>query len=471
VSWPRRRPLSPAVDCGPGWQAIVVGFGKRFFFRFWARLVDAAPVVIRITGVCRVRPKTTGATNDFAVEQLGQCARLAALLCLTLAIGACGSLPRNPAPPQRTLQATIPHLPDVRAWAGQPSKAMERDLAQSFAQESPQEFPRRADGSVRYAHLALSGGGANGAFGAGYLNGWTTTGTRPVFKIVTGVSTGALMAPFAFLGPEYDDALREFYTTTSTRDVFVFGSLLPRLLGGESLADTGPLKSMIERHIDAELLRKVAEAHQRGRRLYVGTTDLDVPAFVVWNMGLIASSGRPEALDLFRKVMLASASIPVAFPPVFFEVELEPGGPRYDEMHVDGGVGARVFLTGGVFRGSVVRSRGGHGGVGYEDIFVIHNGQLVPIPNPVDRSLPAIATRVIESAGRSAAIGDLFRIFSFAQTEGAGFQWITIPDDVAMGSEEFFDPRLMQSLYEVGFRLATTGGAWRTLPPGRSAEP
>jgi hypothetical protein len=396
---------------------------------------------------------------------------IGATLFLVAVLAACGSLPRNPLPPQRSLVAKIPQMPDVRAWAGQPSETMERDLAESFAQESPQDFPRRADGSVRYPHLALSGGGASGAFGAGYLSGWSSTGTRPVFKIVTGVSTGALMAPFAFLGPEYDEALREFYTTTRTHDVFVFGSLLGSLLGGEALADTTPLQSMIERYVDHELLRKVAAAHRQGRRLYIGTTDLDVPRFVVWNMGLIATSGRPEALALFRRVMLASSSIPVAFPPVFFEVELEPGGPRYDEMHVDGGVGARVFLNGGVFRGPMVRERGGHGGVGYEDIFVIHNGQLVPIPDPVARSLPAIATRVIESAGRSAAIGDLFRIFSLAQSEGAGFQWITIPDDVATDGSEFFDPEAMRSLYDVGFRLATTGGGWSTLPPGRRTNP
>ena len=125
-------------------------------------------------------------------------------------------LPRNPVPSELTASATIPDMPEVRAWAGGPSPAMERDLAQSFDQESRADFPRGPDGLVRYPHLALSGGGANGAFGAGFLNGWTATGSRPVFKIVTGVSTGALIAPFAFLGPKYDDALREFYTTTAT---------------------------------------------------------------------------------------------------------------------------------------------------------------------------------------------------------------------------------------------------------------
>ena len=249
-----------------------------------------------------------------------------------------------------------------------------------------------------------------------------------MFKIVTGVSTGALMAPFAFLGPDYDDALRQFYTTTRTRDIFTLGSLLWQLLAGEALADTRPLQALIAQHVDAELLRRVAEAHQRGRRLYIGTADLDVPRFVVWNMGLIASSGHPDALDLFRKVMLASASIPVAFPPVLFDVELTPGGPRYDEMHVDGGVGARVFLNGGVFRGSVIRERGGQGGLGREDIFVIHNGQLMPMPEPIDARCAAIAVRVDRCVGAGRRLGDLLRIYGYAQREQAGFQWVTIPE-------------------------------------------
>ena len=397
--------------------------------------------------------------------------RRAALATLCLDLAACGSLPRNAVPAQQELTASIPGLPDIRAWAGKPSPPLEADLELSFKQESATDFPRTADGTVTYAHLALSGGGASGAFGAGFLNGWTRTGQRPTFKIVTGVSTGALMAPFAFLGPQYDDALREFYTTTRTRDIFTLGSLLWQLLAGEALADTRPLQALIARHVDAELMERVAQEHRRGRRLYIGTADIDVPRFVVWNMGLIASSDHPDALELFRKVMLASASIPVAFPPVLFQVELTPGGPLYDEMHVDGGVGARVFLNGGVFRGSVIRNRGGHGGLGKEEIFVIHNGQLVPMPDPVNRSLAAIAVRVIDASGRSAATGDLFRIFSYAQREEAGFQWVTIPNDVNMDADEIFDPAKMQMLYDVGFRMAASSDAWSLLPPGRRLEP
>ncbi len=383
---------------------------------------------------------------------------------LAMVLAGCGSLPRNAVPPEWASQAIVAQMPDIRATGGQPSAAMERDLMESFAQERTEDFPVAADGSVHYAHLALSGGGASGAFGAGFLNGWSSTGDRPVFKIVTGVSTGALMAPFAFLGPAHDSALREFYTTTRTRDIFILSSLLRQVLYGDALADTRPLAALIERHVDAGFMRRIAQAHQQGRRLYVGTADLDSRRFVVWNMGLIAISGRPDALELFRKVMLASASIPVAFPPVFFEVEAN--GRRYDEMHVDGGVGARVFFNGGLFRSALVRERAGRGH-GRENIYVIHNGQLVSAPDPVRRSLPAIAMRVIDASGRAAVVGDLFRIYGDAMHEQASFRWVTIPDDVSMDGDEVFDPVKMGKLYDIGYRMAVGGKPWAMVPPGR----
>ncbi len=398
-----------------------------------------------------------------ASSSTGRIARGLALVGLALSIAGCGALLRNPVPPELTAEAVIPDFPDVRAWAGRPSAAMERDLELSFRQESPTDFVRGADGVIRYPHLTLSGGGANGAFGAGFLQGWTETGRRPVFKIVTGVSTGALMAPFAFLGPPYDEALREFYTTTATRDIFAIGSLLFSLLRGDSLADTGPLASLIARHVDGVLLDNIAAAHRAGRRLYVGTVDLDAQQFVVWNMGAIAVSGQPDALELFRKVVLASASIPIAFPPVFFDVEA--GGRRYDEMHVDGAVAAHVFLSGGVFRPSLIRERAGLG-PGREDIYVIHNGQLRGDPRPTRRSLRGIALRVLEASGRSAVVGDLFRIYAVALREQGEFQWVTIPQGVDLSGAEVFDPVTMRELYEIGYKQALAGPVWAVDPPG-----
>lgn len=394
------------------------------------------------------------------------------VLAGVIALAGCGTLLRNPVPVSATTMATIPHLPDIRARAGTPSATFEDDLAQSFAQESRADFPVVADGTIHYAHLALSGGGASGAFGAGILNGWSQAGDRPTFKIVTGVSTGALMAPFALLGSSYDAALREFYTTTSSRDIFIMGSILnlaARALTGDALLDTSPLAALIAQHVDADLLGKIGAAHQRGQRLYIGTVDLDSLDFVVWNMGLIALSGRPESLDLFRQVMLASASIPIAFPPVYFEVELD--GRRYDEMHVDGGVGARVFYNAGLIRPYVVRQRGGQGAAeGREDIFVIHNGQLRPPPQQTRRTVVGIAKRVLDAASRSAVIGSLVRIHATAQAQQASLHWVTIPEGITIAAEETFDPVAMRALYDLGFDAAVKGAQWATRPPGLAID-
>ena len=307
----------------------------------------------------------------------------------------------------------------MRGWAGQPERDARADLAESFGRNRCRTSRPGPTARCATAHLALSGGGANGAFGAGFLNGWSSNGTRPVFKIVTGVSTGALMAPFAFIGPDYDLALQQFYTTTSTRDIFLLSStfgLLWQLMAGEALADTRPLQAMIAHHVDAELLRRVADAHQRGRRLYIGTTNLDAPRFVVWNMGLIARQ-RP-------------ARRAGAVPQGDAGVGVDPGGLsagvlRSRARRRAGRATTRCMSTAASAHacsstaacsdGSVIRERGGQGGVGKEDIFVIHNGQLVPQPDPVPRSLASIAVRVIDASGRAAALGDLFRIYGYAQ--------------------------------------------------------
>jgi hypothetical protein len=356
------------------------------------------------------------------------------------------------------------NLPDVRAWAGRQSAAFQRDLAQSFAQESRGEFPVGPDGKIHYAHLALSGGGANGAFGAGFLNGWTTSGQRPVFKIVTGVSTGALMAPFAFLGTAYDDALREFYTTTDTRNIFRRLSILPQLIAGEALADTGPLQALIAQHVDETFLRNVADAHRRGRRLYVGTADLDAQRFIVWNMGLIAASGRPEAVELFRKVMLASASIPVAFPPVFFDVEA--GGRRYDEMHVDGSVGTRVLHRRRIqLRTARAEAGGGRAGRPVHH----HNGQLLPRAVAHAAVAPTHRHARIRLVGQGGGGRRPVPHLRDHVEERTGFHWTTIPEGVELVGDEVFDPVKMRALYDLGFRGALAGPAWSTKPPGVTA--
>jgi len=379
-----------------------------------------------------------------------------------LLVSGCASLPRNPAPAQDTPMAIVPGMPDVRGWAGFPSAAIAEDFRLSMQQESPGDFPVGGDGVVRYPYLALSGGGANGAFGAGFLNGWTARGDRPVFKIVTGVSTGALMAPFVFIGQDGDEALKHFYTTTSNDDVFVAGSVLMALLRRDSMADTRPLAELIAGVVDRELLRRIAAEHARGRRLYMGTVDLDTRRFVIWNMGRVAQYDNEQALELFHRVMLASSSFPVAFPPVLFEVELD--GRRFDEMHVDGFVGANLFAHVGTFDPTaIIRSHGR--AQGREQIYLIHNGQLNPPASPTERSIGGIAMRVMEVSGRAGVIGDLFREYAFAQRNQSEFRWVTVDESVDLPDPADFDPVRMRELYEIGYRAGRGADAWQTTPP------
>ena len=248
---------------------------------------------------------------------------------------------RQPLPEHLLDQAQVADLPGIRAW-GDTSESLEQSAIESIRQEMAANHGKL---EPEANFLALSGGGGDGAFGAGILCGWTEAGTRPRFKLVTGISTGALIAPFAFLGPEYDAKLKEAYTTISDKDIYTVPSLLKLVLNLgriEAAASTEPLAELLERLIDENMLQAIAAEHNKGRRLLVGTTQLDAQRQVIWNMGAIAASGHPDAPKLFRQILRASASIPVAFNPVYIKVKA--GGQEYDEMHVDGGVRAEVML-------------------------------------------------------------------------------------------------------------------------------
>ena len=240
----------------------------------------------------------------------------ALVLALLVTVSGCATLPRNAVPVDRIYDAEIPGFPDVRAWSGQISREFQADLAQSGREESEAAFPRDEHGIPIRDALALSGGGSSGAFGAGFLNGWSAKGTRPDFKVVTGISTGALIAPFAFLGSEFDEQLEQAFTTMRTENILQRLNIFKILFRSEAVNSTGPLRQLIQERITADMLRAVAAKHDQGHRLYIGTTHMDAQRLVVWNMGLIAKSESAEALDLFHKVILASTSIPAAFPPV-----------------------------------------------------------------------------------------------------------------------------------------------------------
>ena len=307
--------------------------------------------------------------------------------------------------------------------------------------------------------LAISGGGDNGAFGAGFLNGWTAAGTRPEFKVVTGVSTGALIAPFAFLGSRYDPMLTKVYTTISKDNIFKSRGMVKGVLG-DAMADSKPLASLIASNTDQALLDAIAAEYAKGRVLLVGTANLDSLEPVIWNMTAIAASKRPGALQLFRSVLLASASIPGAFPPVMIDVDVN--GTPYQEMHVDGGTMAQVF----VYPPSLTAALMGKSAQRRRTLYILRNARFDSEWTNVPRKTMPIAARAISSLTTTQGIGDLYRIFATSQRDGVDFNLASIPTSFNVQRREQFDTAYMQQLYATGKQLAEAGYQWQKFPPG-----
>lgn len=306
--------------------------------------------------------------------------------------------------------------------------------------------------------LVLSGGGMNGAYAAGLLTGWGEAGTRPRFDVVTGISAGALIAPFAFLGPEYD-AVLERNAVVRPGDVYRRRPLaaLPWL---DSLADSGPLRRRIEAEVTEAVLAEIARAHRSGRRLYVGTTDLDTKRLVVWDMGAIAAGDDPHKLDLFRKVLLASCSIPGFLPPVPLNVEID--GQRYTELHVDGGVRASLFLQPEMLGVDSTAPPPVPGGT----VFVIVAGRLEADVALVQRRILPVSGRSISGLLQAQVEGDLLRVYTLSQSAGARFALAAVPQNLSEGPNPMaFDAELMRQLFREGQRLGRAGQAWRAVPP------
>jgi hypothetical protein len=312
--------------------------------------------------------------------------------------------------------------------------------------------------------LAISGGGENGAFGAGLLVGWTAAGTRPVFKGVTGISTGALTAPFAFLGSAYDDKLKEVYTSVSGKDVLEVRGYLAAIFD-DAMADNAPLRRLIARIVDQKMLDAIAAEHEKGRLLLIGTTDLDARRPVVWNVGKVAASRHPRALELVRDLLVASAAIPGAFPPVMIDVEVD--GRGFQEMHVDGGASAQVF----VYPPSIgLRAAARRSGFDRERrLYVIRNAPLDPDWQRVDRQTLSIVGRAVASLIQTQGVGDIYRIFLAAQRDGIDFNLAYIPESFTTPLKEPFDPAYMKELFELGYALASKGYPWGKTPPGYAA--
>lgn len=306
--------------------------------------------------------------------------------------------------------------------------------------------------------LVLTGGGMYGAYSAGVLKGWTASGTRPPFDVVTGVSTGALVSVYAFLGPEWDGRLEEAYTTVRASDVYIRRYLLTAVLR-DALADSTPLQRRIEREITPQLLELVAAAHSDGRRLYVGTTNLDSKEFVVWDMGAIAAGSNPDKLKLFREVILASCSVPGLLPPVAIDVEIE--GKKHTELHVDGGVTASAFL-----RPEMLGPADMAGGAERPRVHVIVAGPLRTPAVPVKRRLLDVSGESLRAAFQSRWEGDLLRLSVACRDHDAEIRVAAVRDDHPADEDAMaFDTAAMRALFQEGLAAAADGSAWRPLSP------
>lgn len=363
----------------------------------------------------------------------------------SLALAGCATAPRLDTPPASAADASPPGFAErIR------TDVLDRNF---FIEQLPRTalaVKAVSDGSIDV--LALSGGGAGGAYGAGILVGLTNADKRPTFEIVTGVSTGALIAPFAFLGPDWDGKLTEAYRGEATDKLLVsrgFGMLF-----GSSVFEGGPLQELVERFVTDELIDAVAKEAKTGRILLVATTNLDREETVVWDMGAIAQEGGDRAREVFRDVLVASASVPGVFPPVMIDVEKD--GRKYQEMHVDGGASTPFFIAPdmALILGEPPEALRG------ANIYVIVNGPAssaarTTLNNPVDvasRSFTAVMNHMTRTA--------LVQTNVFAERGGMTFAFTTIPSEVAYAGPLAFDQLSMRETFDYGMRCATRNRVW-----------
>ena len=369
--------------------------------------------------------------------------RVAICVC-TLALASCASVPRIPYTQQEQATAAIPGIPNARLWADDPAAiaTARRSVVARVALKQP-------------TVLALSGGGANGAFGAGLLSGWSARGTRPQFTFVTGASSGALIAPFAFLGAGYDEALRSVFASGEMANLLQPDGLAGFF--GTGIFKTAPLRELIARHVDGEMLEAIAREYRTGRRLYVVTTNLDAQRTAIWDMGKIAASDDPGALDLFRNILTASASIPGLFSPVLIDVEAE--GRRFAEMHVDGGVTTNILI---VPEGVLTSGTPLFAPDARPKVYIVMNGKLAPEFEVVEPATLPIVTRSFETSVRANTRSTLLAAYQFAKSRSWEFNLASIDSQYPTSQSMGFDTAYMRGLFEYGFQMGRAGQPWRS---------
>ena len=363
---------------------------------------------------------------------------------------------RDPVPEPLVNKSAVPGYNRIRYWGDGGEGISPSAVAEVVAQQKAAGIT-----SKERSFLAISGGGSNGAFGAGLLTGWTQAGNRPEFVIVTGVSTGALIATFAFLGPPYDSYLTKAYTQVSGEDIFRKRGVLS-IVTSDSVADNSPLRQMVDLYVTDQMVADIAREHNRGRRLLVGTTNLDAGRPVIWDIGAIATSGVATRRQLIEDILVASASVPGVFPPV--KIKVVADGQTFDEMHVDGGTSNQAFLFPSNFSVKDGDRKFSRGNIKRE-LFVIRNGKVTPEFTQVKPRLASIVSRSISTLIKTQGIGDLYRLYTNAQRDGVTFRAIWIPDSFTKTEPSPFDTSYMKALYELGFNMGRNGIPWETSPP------
>lgn len=386
------------------------------------------------------------------------------LFCTALIVlTSCVSKRVAPPPEGKSFQVPWGAVP-LERWDPTVKNTFERALIEGLHTRLEEHRKKTPGKPITLRGLALSGGGSHGAYGAGVLIGWTDAGTRPEFDVVTGISTGALTATAVFLGPEHDDTLR-MYTKVTNKDIFKSRGPLA-VLTKDSMYDAAPLRTLIAKQIDDGVLQAVAKAHAKGRRLFIGTVNLDAQAFTIWDMGFIASSDRPDKLERYRDVILASASVPVLFPPVYIPVEVD--GESYRQMHVDGGAREMVFFPGfiqdfdkaiaevGLSRAEV------HG-----EIYVLFNGRIVArgTYEPVEPRALSVMEEFVRTLMRKNTTGSIYQIWVQGLIHGMDIHLTDIPPEYKdLQSDMEFNPDDMKRLFDYGYNRSVNGQVWWTQP-------
>jgi len=408
------------------------------------------------------------ATSNRRLDRLSGHFHLRLLSCITLlALAACTTMTRLAAVPSELQDEARPDgVPGgVRLYPQRLSDPSAQLQGSTLRQASTggSEVPVSWDTDVGCDLLAISAGGDRGAFAAGLLNGWSQTGTRPRFRVVTGVSVGALIAPFAFLGPRYDHVLREVTLSAGPGKFFRRRSSLSGLLG-DGFASSEPLELLLATYVTAEVLQEIANEYRHGRDLYIMTTDLDAGGPVIWNMGAIAASDSPDALALFRQVMRASAAIPVVVSPVLINVTA--AGRHFQELHVDGSVVHQVFLYpySAPLPAPAARDAGPSCSA-----FIIMNTQFDSNSSPTPRRTLGIGERTMQTLTRVEASTDVDRIFAALQRQRIDFNLAYIDSDFQVAHPRDFDESYMRALYVYGQQQGSRDDPWHNMPP--SSQP